>query len=638
MGASGISWMDLRAMKRAWLCLIAICLALFALGMPPGQVAQAQSDSLSIGLLFPNEGETFYASPLTFIYSFKLRGWVESSSYSPEEIEVEVQIIQDGRVVNSKKTKPDADGLFTLPTTVNPNSNPGSFTQFQTVCRIDCHYKTDFQLPEGPVTLELTATAPDGSQASLVRHIQVDLSKYITLPVQVTLEGDNIGLPGEIPVTASTRLYLWRARNVNGTTDEQGRTELELEVLSQAETRYVFRVEPAIIDGIYYEGVEPVEVILPPGASSAETVNIRLRARRGEIQGLITAPDGSPAGSMEIQLIQIPEGASRSITTSPDGTFLIKDLPVDSYTITANPDLLAEVGYAFPETEVDLTTDQVQTVNVSLDAISGEEWHGAIMDDQGKALPFAWITLGSAGRVFISQPGDGSITLHGMPAESKSIIVLAPGYYSQTHQIDPGSDPRTFVYELSRRPDTTSIPWGDGEIVIPSESTTEVNVNGITLINGWVWGNTQISEQKTIHLLGMTIVPSQGQFALEYNPASHQGWLYIINGEAGISGDGFAGTVELSTGQMAALIDRRTPRPIPYDPVTVSVFRESDAIPVQTAWEPTIIDRIRNQFVKIGIGTAQVLTLATYVLILVSIVLVPILGLVRISRKSRKKQ
>ena len=59
---------------------------------------------------------------------------------------------------------------------------------------------------------------------------------------------------------------------------------------------------------------------------------------------------------------------------------------------------------------------------------------------------------------------------------------------------------------------------------------------------------------------------------------------------------------------MAALVERRTPKPIPYDPVTVSALRESNTIPVQAVWEPTIMDRIRDQFVKIGMGTAQVLT------------------------------
>ncbi len=134
----------------------------------------------------------------------------------------------------------------------------------------------------------------------------------------------------------------------------------------------------------------------------------------------------------------------------------------------------------------------------------------------------------------------------------------------------------------------------------------------------------------------MTISPSNGRFALEYDLARNQGWLYVFEGQASISGEGFAEIVELTSGQMAALIERRTPRSIPYDPVTLSAFREDHPIPVQAVREPTIMDRIRNQFVKIGIGTAQVLTSAIYVLILVSIVLVPVLWLVRISRKSRK--
>ncbi len=213
-----------------------------------------------------------------------------------------------------------------------------------------------------------------------------------------------------------------------------------MEVLSLTETRYVFRVAPTIIDGVYYEEVEPVEVVLPPGATSAATVNVRVMARSGEIRGSITTPAGKPAGTMEILIIQTPQGASKSVTTTPDGTFSISDLPVDTYTITASPTLLAEKGYAFPETHIDLTATQEQTVNIRLDPIPVREWHGSVTDDQGKVLPFAWLSVGNSGSVFSNQPGDGSFTLYGVPTEPSSLMAVAPGYYSQTQQVGIGND------------------------------------------------------------------------------------------------------------------------------------------------------------------------------------------------------
>jgi hypothetical protein len=622
-------------MNWSWARLAVICLFISALGILPGRVVQAQSNDLSIGLIFPNEGETFYAGPSTFIYSFKIRGWVESTSYSSEEIKIEIQIFQGDQLTHSKMIKPDENGLFTLATTVNPDAT-ASFGQFQTSCRIECHFGTDFQLSKGPVLLQIVATTPDGHQEKIQRHITVDWSEYAKIPVQVMLENGSVGLPGDIPVQASARLYLWRTRNRSAITNENGQAVLEVEALSQSPTRYIFRVEPIIIDGISYEGIEPVEVILPPGATSSPLVILSVRTLAGEINGLITGPDGLPVGSMELRAIQMPEGLSQTVKTAADGTYSIRNLKIGQYILSADPALLTPQGFAFSDTLIDLTGNPKQTVNVSLAPVSGREWHGSVMDDQGNVVPFAWISLDALGTVIRNQPGDGSFALYDLPAQSESMVFAAPGYYSQTHWIDFANTSQPVSVELSRRPDTISLPWGDGEIVIPSESVTENTESGIRLINGWIWGYSQITVPMKIQALDLTISLSKGNFALEYEPVNGQGWLYVIDGEAEIIGEKIKEPIKVVAGQMAILVEGRAPLPISFDPLVFSALQGDQHSVIQPFWEPTLIARIRDRVARIGVGTAQILTLVIYGTILVSIVLVPLFGLYWFLKKPRK--
>ena len=237
-----------------------------------------------------------------------------------------------------------------------------------------------------------------------MRHIQVDIAKFITLPVQVTLEGDQIGSPGEIPLMASTRLYLWRARNVTGDTDEQAQTELESEVLSLTETRYVFQVEPTIIDGVYYEqvragGSDP--------AARRDLGSDRQHTRFGEVWG-------DPRDRSPLRMVRQRERwrscsskprrePSRSVTTAPDGTF--SSAICQSARTTSLPIRTCWQKKDMPfQTHIDLTDDQDQTVNVNLDASPGRECAGTVMDDQGKVVPFAWISPATSGQCLHHQP------------------------------------------------------------------------------------------------------------------------------------------------------------------------------------------------------------------------------------------
>jgi len=244
---------------------------------------------------------------------------------------------------------------------------------------------------------------------------------------------------------------------------------------------------------------------------------------------------------------------------------------------------------------------------------------------------------GDTGKAFSNRPADGSFTLNGMTPEYASLTVLAPGYYSQIRQVDPGVDAEALIFELKRRPDTISLPWGDGEIIIPSESTTGITAEEITLSNGWIWGKTKSGEPKQIHLADKTISLAGGKFAVEYLSAMGRGWLVVLEGEALLSGANMVETVPVSAGQMTLLMEGRTPGPIPYDAVVLAALRGDESGLVQAVPEPTLMDRVREQIARAGMGTAQVLTLVTYAFILVSLILIPLLGLYSFIRKSRKK-
>jgi hypothetical protein len=65
-------------------------------------------------------------------------------------------------------------------------------------------------------------------------------------------------------------------------------------------------------------------------------------------------------------------------------------------------------------------------------------------------------------------PDSGAYTLTGLPTESLTAIASAPGYYHLAQVVNPSMGSADFV--LTRRPETTSIPWGSGEILVPPES------------------------------------------------------------------------------------------------------------------------------------------------------------------------
>jgi hypothetical protein len=122
------------------------------------------------------------------------------------------------------------------------------------------------------------------------RRITVDRSGQAAFSLRVVLDGDSSKALAGIRVTGSTWLYMWRSRFTSVITGASGEAQSHVEALAQASTHYTFRVDPTVVDGVLYEGVEPVTVTLAPGATSVPPIALKVRSRTGQISGTLLAP------------------------------------------------------------------------------------------------------------------------------------------------------------------------------------------------------------------------------------------------------------------------------------------------------------------------------------------------------------
>ena len=242
---------------------------------------EAQSNTLSIGILNPAENTTFYAGPTSLLYSTEITGWVTSNNPDPSLIQVRLEILRGARVVTDTTAWLRQDGTFSFNVTINPDATYGDFTiaEIENGCE-NCHYKANISLPDGKILLRLTAIEASGQQVIAKRTVTVDRSNYATVPVRVVHDEQLIP---NVPVAGATRLYLWRSRQSKSITNNKGEAQLKVEALAQAPTHYIFSVEPTVVDGVLYQSIEPIELTLPPGVTSAPMVTLQVRGQSWKI-------------------------------------------------------------------------------------------------------------------------------------------------------------------------------------------------------------------------------------------------------------------------------------------------------------------------------------------------------------------
>ena len=591
---------------------VLILLTILGLGWltSPVNLANAQTSPLTVTITTPLEDETLYAGVYSLVYSIDIAGYVITRNPEPTLIQVRLDMLSQGQVVDSATTRLRADGSFVFETTVNPDAPAGQFSADQRNCDA-CHYLADLALPLGQVTLRVTAREPNGNQATTERHIVVDRAGYATVPVKIaSAENSQQPIPN-IPVSGSARMYLWRTRIGLAITDATGQAHLRVEALGQAPTRYVLNVPPVIVDGVLYASVESKQVVLQPGQAQSEPVTLLVRARRGQISGAI---HGASDASLTVRAIDENTGATFT-TSSRANAFAFNDLPVASYLIVLDPNELGARSLTAGATQVDLTTAPLAQASTTLNTsnMSSRMVRGTIRATNGEPVPFAWVV--NDANIARTNPATGEFVLFDVSNNAQTMRVIAPGFWSQSGAIK-NSVPMSVT--LAPRNDLHSIAWGEGALMIPPETISERIGGRLVLTHGWVWGKG--TGMFTLETAGTTITLDSAHVAIERQ--AERVWLYVIAGKATVAFDVSRQTT-VDAGQMLALDSRvKNPRPAAMDAIAIRTLATSD-VPADFVIEPTFEAQVSEMLAQLGISVAQLVTFATYLVITLALVSTP---------------
>lgn len=571
------------------------------------------SENIAVNIISPSNGETLYSTAYSLSPAFVYGNVLYRGNQGA--IKVHMEIWSGGQLTGELFAQPDQDGDFTFNIAVNPDGAPvvAGAKAADPDCA-SCHedFKSQAYFPNGSVHFVITAVSPDGERASDERWLTVDTSDKATLDVRVLDQETGKPLPG-LSVRAATVLYEWRDRFENQVTDADGVASLSLEALSQATTRHEIKIPPTSLNGYLYEGAEPVIIELPPAAESHAPLTIYVNVRTGQITGTLTG--ASQPDPLEIWAIHLPDGAYHK-TSAANGTFTFADLPIGEYQLLVDP-ATQRFGVHAEPIQVDLTQQAQASINIELKETSTASLSGRVYDAAGMPLPFGWITAAST-RTSQLDPVTGNYHLPGLDPAKVTVIADVPGYYSQAQVTDLSAAQEIRLdFSLVRRPDTTLLPWGDGNLILPSETVYEASQGTITLQNGWVWGKNRADAELNLQVAGNQITLNSGSFAVKYTP-SQGGWLYLPEGEALLrTADGLE--VRMSGGEMVALSEHGTPLPVPFNETVVASFQQGDESPLISKWEPTLEAQARDRLAQIGISIAQVITFVTYILVLIVI-------------------
>ncbi len=615
-------------MSRANVFLPVILLLSLSLALP----TTAASDDPEIIIEWPNEDETLYAGPSSLLYSIPIKGYVEGSV--DNEGVVQLEVLQEGWIA-SRYTVPVEEDRFEFLATVNPHGSDGRFPSEHLTCADDCHLPGSFALPAGELTLHISLLVDGRPLTTAERNIVIDLGRPATIPVEVRLADNPQQIVRGVRVVGSTRLYLWRARHFLAQNEEDGPTLLEVEALSEASTDYLVRVRPTVIDGVLYEAVDESIVHLPAGATTTDLVTLHVRGHRGKVTGRVSGfPEDSDA-PCTIYAIALPDGNAIHTDVNADGSFAFLDLPIDQYRIVLDQTWLAREGWRSIWHDVNLTASHEEVIRLPLTKVTRQLLEGQIVEESGQPLPFTWIDVAGTDGAH-SGHIDGRFRASTNEISRSTLIARAPGYYSRA-QVITNEDRDIGTLSLTEQPNMRSLPWGDGRLLLPPESSVEVNKRNLFLTYGWLWGQGARAEPYRISVGDITIELSHGRFALEHFPAD-QSWLYLLEGEATVH-DSETGTL-LTVGpqQMVNLQNEEGLKAAPYDPTVVASLGGTRRELSRDVWEPSVRAVLRDRLALLGVGTARLITFITYGFILLSLGGSPFVVLYYLRHRSRKNQ
>ncbi len=589
-------------------------------------------EPLSIIIVRPGDGETIYAGPQTMLYSIFVTGLVHTGSVDPAQSALKLEIFSEGKRVGLYTGHPDANGDFSVPVTVNPDKDSGELTSNLSVdrnssCQSACHFAATTSLVPGPVLIRATVITPDGQQAYIERRVVVDRAGYASIPVRVLAQDGTTPLAG-IPVTGGARLYMWRTRYATALTDAEGNATLRVEALAEAPTHYILRVEPSVVNGVLYQSVDTAGVTLPPGATSTSPVTLNVKGQQGQVTGQVS---GQP-GMLQLWAIHLPDGSARQTQTTPQGGFSFTGLPIGQYLFASDPQPLVAQGLALKPQELDLTQSPDADLNLSISPLEGRVLRGNVSDANGAVLPFAWVSTET--RNVSIDPASGAYFMDGLPENKVAVTANAPGYYSQiqTFPSSPTGADNNLDFHLVRRPQARLLPWGQGALVLPPETSASVDGDHIVFENGWLWGAGGAVQPLMVQVGKAQISIHSGSFALS-GTASQSAWLYQFTGRASVQWAGESNPVTVGAGQMILLNSQAHLQPVAYDPVVIQALRPAGEVPLSPNWQPALDAQIQARLAQVGIGTAQAVTFVTYALMLLLVVGLPLVGIYLLAKR-----
>jgi hypothetical protein len=140
----------------------------------------------------------------------------------------------------------------------------------------------------------------------------------------------------------------------------------------------------------------------------------------------------------------------------------------------------------------------------------------------------------------------------------------------------------------------------------------------------------------TVEMAGVVIEVAEGAFALEA-VAGQVAWLYVFEGTAQVSRAADAAErLVLAGGEMLALPAGGDLVAVPIEAVVVQALR-AEALALPVVWEPSVGAQVRNRLALVGVTTAQVATLVTYVLAIGALLALPIAGLAWRRRRAQAR-
>ena len=567
--------------------------------------------ALAVTIFSPANGEAVYSNA-SHVAPLQVTGKVESSNLTLDKINVQLEVWTGTQMLSTLTQPLKPDGQFAFNLGVNPNGymlriNDPAAPFNCAYCHDD--YYVQAYVPAGDIRLLVRATTFDGDQASDERWIITDVNK--TLPLEVSLTDADSGEPvAGLTVHAVTRLYEWRGRTSTALSDEYGIANLSLEVLSQSPTVYKIEIPNQVVDGIFYSAQDTGTLTVDPETAQLAMMEFKVNSRKGQIHGTLNFDVDSP---VVVWAVQRPAGQAFQVQSNADGRFSFNDLPIATYAVFADPAMMAHQSLTATYVTADLLRSPESSVE--LDAKTAVMlFAGRVTGSEGEWLPFAWLSASDRSVV----PADirsGNWTISGQQAQAEAWVATAPGYYSQA----VGSLQSETIVTLNRRSDTESIPWGLGEITVPSDTIVKVSPGKIDFDSGWIWGMNSGNEPIVLRTDEAEIRLSFGQFALE-RPAGETAWFYLFDGQAKLHHLGSGNLISLEAGQMIPLLESSNFSPMPYLPSVLPVLRSLTNMSVSPYWEPSAAEKIQDLSLQSGVILAQFVTLITYFIAVISLV------------------